>query len=72
MTYPFNFTRRQREIADLIADGHTRRTLAEHFVISRGTVDGHLACMYRLARVRSFSALKAALLRDRQPEEVEW
>lgn len=71
MTQPFNFTRRQREIAEMIVAGHTRKTLAEHFVISRRTVEGHLACMYRLAHVRSFGELRAALLpllRDRQPE----
>lgn len=61
MTQTFNFTRRQHEIADLIRVGHTRKTLAEHFVITKRTVEGHLACMFRLAHVHSFSELREKL-----------
>ncbi len=54
-------TRREREIADLVAAGASRREVAERLVVSVRTVDSHLQRVYRKLGVRGRDGLVAAL-----------
>lgn len=57
----FNFTRRQREIADLIRAGHTPKSLVDHFVVSKSAITRQLSLMYMVAKVHRFEALRERL-----------
>ena len=46
-------TPREREIADLVADGHTNREIAEQLVLSTRTIEAHLRNIYAKLGVRS-------------------
>ena len=46
-------TGREREIADLVADGRTNREIAEQLVLSTRTVEAHLRSIYAKLGVRS-------------------
>ena len=48
---PVKLTRREREVLNLIAQGHRSREVAEQLVISKRTVDFHLANIYHKLRV---------------------
>ena len=39
-------TAREREIADLIAEGKSNRIIAEKLVLSRRTIDAHVASIF--------------------------
>lgn len=41
--HPLGLTRREHEVAALIAEGHTNAQIADHLVISTRTVDHHVA-----------------------------
>ncbi len=48
---PIRLTRREREVLGLIAQGHRSREVAELLVVSKRTVDFHLANIYHKLRV---------------------
>ncbi len=54
-------TRREREIAHLVANGHTSREVADACFLSARTVENHLARIYDKLGVRSRSELSDAL-----------
>ena len=48
---PIRLTRREREVLGLISQGHRSREVAELLVVSKRTVDFHLANIYHKLRV---------------------
>jgi DNA-binding CsgD family transcriptional regulator len=46
-------TAREKEIADLVAEGRTNREIAERLVLSPRTIDAHLRTIYAKLGVRS-------------------
>jgi ATP/maltotriose-dependent transcriptional regulator MalT len=54
-------TAREREIADLVAAGHTNREIAEQLVLSTRTIEAHLRNVYGKLDVRSRIELARAL-----------
>ena len=48
---PVRLTRREREVLGLIAQGYRSREVAELLVVSKRTVDFHLANIYHKLRV---------------------
>ncbi len=56
-------TRREREIAALVADGLTNRQIAEKLVLSERTVEGHIANLFAKVNVSSRTQLAAWYLR---------
>jgi DNA-binding CsgD family transcriptional regulator len=59
-------TAREREIADLVADGLTSPAIAERLCLSRRTVETHISRVYRKTGVSSRAAL-AGLMAGRTP-----
>ena len=64
-------TARQREIADLIADGLTNAQIATQIVVSRGTVGNHIGHMLRRLGVKNRAQIAAWAIRhaDEVPAE---
>ena len=60
---PGNTTRREREIAALVADGLTNREIAERLVLSERTVEGHIANLFAKVDVNSRTQLATWYLR---------
>jgi DNA-binding CsgD family transcriptional regulator len=58
-----NTTRREREIASLVAEGLTNRQVAEKLVLSERTVEGHIANLFAKVNVNSRTQLAAWYLR---------
>ncbi|HEY5341377.1 MAG TPA: LuxR family transcriptional regulator [Candidatus Aquilonibacter sp.] len=58
-----NTTRREREIAALVAEGLTNRLIAEKLVLSERTVEGHIANLFAKVNVSSRTQLAAWYLR---------
>ena len=58
---PKALTAREREIAELVADGLTNRAVAETLFLSEKTIETHLAGAFVKLGIRSRQALKAAL-----------
>ncbi len=56
-------TRREREIAALVAEGHTNRQIAEKLVLSERTVEGHIANLFAKVNVNSRTQLAAWYIR---------
>lgn len=54
-------SRREREIAVLVADGHSSRVVAERLHVSRRTVDNHLQRIYRKLGITSRDELRELL-----------
>jgi DNA-binding NarL/FixJ family response regulator len=54
-------TGREREIADLVAAGHTNREIAEQLVLSTRTIEAHLRNIYAKLDVRSRVELATAV-----------
>ncbi|GAA3777784.1 AAA family ATPase [Streptomyces phyllanthi] len=57
-------TPREREVAELVAEGLTSREAATKLYLSTRTVDGHLARIYRKTGVSSRAALAALVARN--------
>ena len=57
-------TGREREVAEMVAAGASRREVAESLVVSVRTVDSHLQRVYRKLGVRGRDGLVAALAPD--------
>jgi DNA-binding CsgD family transcriptional regulator/tetratricopeptide (TPR) repeat protein len=60
-------TGREREIADLVAAGHTNREIAEQLVLSTRTIEAHLRNIYAKLDVRSRVELATALQSPARP-----
>lgn len=60
---PANTTRREREIAALVAEGLTNREVAERLVLSERTVEGHIANLFAKVNVNSRTQLATWYLR---------
>lgn len=56
-------SRREREVAALVAEGHTNREIAEHFVLSERTIEVHVANIFNKLDVRSRSQVAAWYVR---------
>ena len=56
-------TDREREIAELLADGHTNRRIAAHLHLSTKTVETHVANIFGKLGVRSRAAVAATIAR---------
>ena len=56
-------TDREREIAALVADGHTNRRIAAHLHLSTKTVETHVANIFGKLGVRSRAAVAATIAR---------
>lgn len=56
-------TRREREIASLVAEGLTNRQIAERLVLSERTVEGHVASLFAKVNVNSRTQLAAWYIR---------
>jgi DNA-binding NarL/FixJ family response regulator len=56
-------TDREREVAELLADGHTNRRIADQLHLSPKTVETHVAHIFEKLEVRSRAAVAAAIVR---------
>ena len=56
-------TDREREVAELLADGHTNRRIADQLHLSPKTVETHIAHIFEKLEVRSRAAVAAAIAR---------
>jgi DNA-binding NarL/FixJ family response regulator len=56
-------TDREREIAELLAGGHTNRRIASHLHLSTKTVETHVANIFGKLEVRSRAAVAATIAR---------
>jgi len=61
---PSALTSREREIADLVAVGHTNQQIAAQLAISPRTVENHLARIFAKSRVTSRAGLARRLAED--------
>ena len=61
---PNNTTRREFEIAALVADGLTNREIAERLVLSERTVEGHVANLFAKVNVNSRTQLATWYMRS--------
>jgi DNA-binding CsgD family transcriptional regulator len=60
---PAVLTRREREVAQLVASGATNRAIADALVLSIKTVETHIAHIFAKLDVRSRAALTATMMR---------
>ncbi len=60
---PNNTTRRECEIAGLVAEGLTNREIAERLVLSERTVEGHIANLFAKVNVNSRTQLATWFMR---------
>lgn len=58
-----NTTRREREVAALVAEGCTNREIAQRLVLSERTVEGHIANLFSKVNANSRTQLAAWYLR---------
>ena len=61
---PNNTTRREVEIAGLVAEGLTNREIAERLVLSERTVEGHIANLFAKVNVNSRTQLATWFMRS--------
>jgi DNA-binding CsgD family transcriptional regulator len=62
-------TRRERDVAELVARGMTNAQIAKSLFLSEKTVESHLSRMFRKLGVGSRSALAAVVERERQSSD---
>ena len=58
-------SQREREIAELVAGGHTNREIASRLFLSEKTIETHLSRVFRKLAVRSRSQVAAAVAAER-------
>ncbi len=61
---PGALSRREAEVAELVAIGLTNRQIAERLVLSDRTIETHVAALFRKLDVRGRAAIGAALARE--------
>jgi len=61
---PSPLTKREREVASLVAAGRSNREIAESLVISERTVENHMASMFNKLGIGSRAALAAYVARE--------
>ena len=61
-----SLSEREREIADLVADGHTNREIAATLFLSEKTIETHLSKVFRKLGVRSRTAVAGIVERERE------
>jgi ATP/maltotriose-dependent transcriptional regulator MalT len=61
---------REREVADLVASGHTNREVAAALFLSEKTIGSHLARIYDKLGVHLRAALAAIVARETEPGEL--
>ncbi len=61
LTGPESLTPSERRIAELAADGHTNRDIAQQLYVTPRTVEGHLTSIYRKLGISARKALSGAL-----------
>ena len=66
-----NLTPRQREVVRLIAGGLTNQQIAQHLVLSQGTVGNHVQQIFRRLRVRSRTQVAVLAVGIRLLEPVQ-
>jgi DNA-binding CsgD family transcriptional regulator len=64
---PYALTSREREIAQLAAEGIANRTIARRLVLSVRTIETHLAHAYDKLGINSRASLMAALAQEAEP-----
>jgi DNA-binding CsgD family transcriptional regulator len=73
---PFGLTSREREVADLLADLHTDKQIADILVISRKTVSHHVASVLAKLGVPNRRAVRGVLrfgsVNERTPANPSW
>lgn len=57
---PLGLTRRQREVLELVCDGHTNAEIAQRLFLSERTVDHHVSAMLAKLGVGSRVQVRAA------------
>ncbi|QZS52508.1 ATP-binding protein [Rhodococcus opacus] len=68
-TLPVALTRRERQVADMVADGLSNREIAEELVLSTRTVDGHVENIFSKLHVNSRAQVAAWVTRTRAAAE---
>lgn len=61
----YGLSEREREILQLLVDGHTKAAIAERLFLSPHTVDGHVRNVYAKLHVHNRSGAVAKALRER-------
>ena len=64
---PEDLTRREREVADLVARGLTNRRIAAELSLSERTVDNHVANILKKLGLRSRKEVTYWVIEQRQP-----
>jgi DNA-binding NarL/FixJ family response regulator len=62
---------REREVAELVAEGKTNREVAGALFLSEKTVGSHLARIYDKLGVHSRAALAAVVARETDPRDLD-
>lgn len=68
-TLPVALTRRERQVADMVADGLSNREIAEELVLSTRTIDGHVENIFSKLHVNSRAQVAAWVTRARTVTE---
>jgi DNA-binding CsgD family transcriptional regulator len=64
LTGPHALTAAEHRVANLAADGHSNRQIAEQLYVTRRTVETHLTHAFQKLDIRSRAELRAALAGD--------
>ncbi|MEV4558399.1 AAA family ATPase [Kitasatospora sp. NPDC049285] len=65
-----SLTAREREVAELVAEGLTSAAIADKLVLSPRTIESHIARIYRKTGVSSRAALAVIVSRNTGPEQA--
>jgi DNA-binding CsgD family transcriptional regulator len=68
---PPDLTRREKEVAALVARDLTNRQIAKELVLSERTVANHVANILKKLGLHSREHVVAASMRDRQPQQPD-
>lgn len=62
---PGGLSKREMEVAELVAEGNSNRAIAERLVLSERTVENHIASMFTKLSVRSRAEIAAFVTREK-------